>query len=366
MHRYRSAFHGAALCGALVLAAQAFAARADAAGSLELCQAVARHLWSSIATRPLHKQTPLAELAEAAPSAIKATESTSFARPGQSAADALAQDHAAPDALVKTLRNEPPTTVMRFGASALWLLDRVDGTLGCHTTRAVALPADGPAHEVPLPGSLDPSALCALSALTAISIGDAPALWIEQSGTFSNTLTQSTVMIAAVAEDGFQPPCGVVIDYTMTDRATHAFCDGIDCVPLIRIAELLAMRLRNDEPAASLSAGALPADRPGEAAAYGRMAELAKAGTQPAELPTFGVSLDSPYVTFTDTVTFPLRLDDGRLYLARLGHGGFGWRQNADTLLALYRLHDDRLVPAASVYVAARREGIAAVTVKEQ
>jgi hypothetical protein len=152
----------------------------------------------------------------------------------------------------------------------------------------------------------------------------------------------------------------------MADRATHAFCDGIDCVPLIRTAELLAMRLRNEEPAASLGAGALPADRPEEAAAYDRMAELAKAGTQPAELPTFGVSLDSPYVTFTDTVTFPLRLGDGRLYLARLGHGGFGWRQSADTLLALYRLQDDKLAPAASVYVAARREGIAAVTVKEQ
>jgi hypothetical protein len=361
MQRYRSAIQGTVLCAALVLAA-----RAEAAGSLELCQAVARHLWSSVATRTLHEATPLAELTAAIPSAVKAEAGAGFARPGQSVADALAQDHGAPDALVRKLRDQPPTTVMRFGSGAVWLLDRVDGTLGCHTIRAVAVPTNGPAHEVPLPEAPDPSDLCALSALTAVTIGNAPALWIEQSGAFSNTLTQSTVVIAALGEGGFQQPCDLVIDYAVTDRATHAFCDGIDCVTLIRTAELLAMRLRAEEPAASLGAGALSGERPEAAAAWQRMAALAAAETQPAELPTFGVSLDTPYVTFTGAVTFPLRLDDGRIFLARLGHGGFGWRQSPDTLLALYRLQDDRLVPAASVYVAARREGIAAVTVKAQ
>jgi hypothetical protein len=348
-----------ALWGALILAT-----RAEAAGSLDLCQAVARHLWSSVAIRPLRGQTPLAELTEAVPSAIETAESSSFARPGQSAADALAQDHAAPDALVKRLRDQPPATIMRLGGSAIWLLDRVDGTLGCRTTLAVAVPDSGAAHEVPLPGGPDPSDLCALSALTGVTIADTPALWIEQSGAFSNTSTQSTVTIAAVGEDGFLPPCDLVIDYTITDRATHAFCDGIDCVPLIRTAELLAMRLRNEEPAAALGAGALPAQRPEEEAAYHRMADLAAAETQLVELPTFGVSLDTPYVTFTGAVTFPLRLDDGRIYLARLGHGGFGWRQSPDTLLAMYRLQDDHLVPAASVYVAAHRDGIAGISVK--
>jgi hypothetical protein len=361
MQRYRSAIQGTVLCTTLVLAAQA-----EAAGSLELCQAVARHLWSSVATRTLHEAAPLAELTAAIPSAVKAEAGAGFARPGQSVADALAQDHGAPDALVRKLRDQPPTTVMRFGSGAVWLLDRVDGTLGCHTIRAVAVPTNGPAHEVPLPEAPDPSDLCALSALTAVTIGNAPALWIEQSGAFSNTLTQSTVVIAALGEDGFQRPCDLVIDYAVTDRATHAFCDGIDCVTLIRTAELLAMRLRAEEPAASLGAGALSGERPEAAAAWQRMAALAAAETQPAELPTFGVSLDTPYVTFTGAVTFPLRLDDGRIFLARLGHGGFGWRQSPDTLLALYRLQDDRLMPAASVYVAARREGIAAVTVKEQ
>jgi hypothetical protein len=123
------------------------------------------------------------------------------------------------------------------------------------------------------------------------------------------------------------------------------------------------MRLRNDETADALGAGVVPV--PGsEETAYRRMADLAAAEAQPVALPTFGVPLDTPYTTFTQPLIFPVRADNGALYLARLGHGGFGWRQSPDTLLALYRLQDDHLVPAAAVYVAARRDGIAGIAVK--
>src|SRR3954452_8257926 len=105
MQRYRSTIGGVALGAAvgfatLGLAAWGLAARAEAGGSLELCQAVARHLWSVVATRTPDEQTPLAALTAAVPSAVKAEAGAGFARPGQSVADALAQDHGAPDALV--------------------------------------------------------------------------------------------------------------------------------------------------------------------------------------------------------------------------------------------------------------------------
>jgi hypothetical protein len=351
----RIAIAGAVLPWVLV------AAPAAAADSTGVCRDVAALIWSSVATAPLHEQTPLKQLIEAAPAAVKAAESSSPAKPGQSAADALARDHAAPAELVRKLKELPPARTVRFDSSPVWLLDRIDGTLGCHTSVALVVPASGPAREISLPVTGD---LCALSALTAVSINGDPALWIEQSGTFSDARDRSTVTIAAVRGDGFAPPCDVVIDYAVTERATHAFCDGVDCVPLIRTAEILAMRLRHGETAETLAAGVVSPDMPEDSADYRRMAEIVAADKQNFELPTFGVSLDTPYTAFADPVTFPLRLQDGRIYLARIGHGSFGWRLSPDTLLAVYRLRDDHPVPAAAVYVAAQQSGIAAVSVK--
>jgi hypothetical protein len=340
------------------------ASPARAADSIDLCRGVAALVWSSVATAPLQEQTPLAQLAAAAPGSVKAAESGGLGKPGQSVADALARDHAAPAELVKRLRDLPPAQALRFGTGPIWLLDRVDGTLGCHTTLAVAVPASGPAHEVALPALGENAELCALSALTAVSIGGDPALWIEQSGAFSDAQARSVVTIAALRADGFAPPCSVTIDYAVTEHATHAFCDGIDCVPLMRTAELLAMRLRNGETAETLGAGVVSPDAPEQAADYRRMAALAADDKPPLELPTFGVSLETPYTGFSDPVTFPLRLRDGQVYLARLGHGSFGWRMSPDTLLAVYRLRDDHAVAAASVYVAAQPSGVASVSVQ--
>ena len=193
-------------------------------------------------------------------------------------------------------------------------------------------------------------------------IGGKPALWIEQSGDFSNALARSTVSILPLSDAVFAPSCTVTIDYVVSDQATHAFCDGMDCVPLIRTAEVLAMRLRQDETAESLGMGMIRNEN--ESNEYRRMTELAAADRQPAELPTFGVAVDTPYVTFAGQVTFPVRLDRDSIYLARLGHGGLGWRQIGDTLLALYRLREGRLAPAASVYLSARRTGILGVMVQ--
>lgn len=338
------------------LAGLVFLAAPDAHAQTEMCQAVAHHLWSGVATVPLREQTPLAELTVAG---VVHMGGHGLTKPGQSIADALIKDHAADAALERKLRDLPPADAVRFGDTDMWLLDRVDGTLGCHTPATVAVPAGAPAHEADLPGSPDPTDLCGLSAMAAVSIDGMPALWIEQSGAFSNLLSQSKISIAALHDGSFTPPCSLTVDYTIADQATHAFCDGVDCVPLIRGAEILAMRLRQDETADSLGAGAIRNDE--EGADYRRMSEIVSETKQPAELPTFGVSVNTPYLSFADQVTFPLRLEDGKVYLARMGHGGFGWRQTADTLLALYRLRDDQLVPAASVYIGAHRTGIIAI-----
>jgi hypothetical protein len=347
---------------AAILAFSLFSIPLAQAQEASLCQTVAHHLWSEVATGELRQQTPLAELIAAAPAAFRPGGTTGLAKPDQAIADALVQDHAADPPLADKLHDLPPSDAVRFGATDVWLLDRVDGTLGCHTTTTVLVPPGGPAHELGLPGNPDPTTLCALSALTAVSIDGVPALWIEQSGAFSNSVAQSTIAIAGLRGGTFTPPCTVALDYVVTDRATHALCDGVDCVPLIQMAEILAMRLRQGETADSLGGGIIQTEEDGSD--YRQMAEIVSADKQPAELPTFGVSLDTPYVAFSDQVTFPVRSADGHVYLARLGHGGFGWRQTADTLLALYRLRSGQLVPAAGIYIAARRTGVSSVTIQ--
>jgi hypothetical protein len=359
--------HAAILALPFVFASLAHAEEPD------LCRTVAHHLWSDVATAKLQDQTPLKQLTAASQIGFQVG-GKDLAKPGQSIADALIQDHAAEPPLAAKLRDLPPQNAMQFGDTDIWLLDRVDGSLGCHTAMTVVVPpqgaapgaapgaAQGAAHEIAMPGSPDPSALCALSALTAVSIDGTPALWIEQSGAFSNAMAQSTISITGLRGPAFAPPCTVTVDYAVTDRATHAFCDGVDCVPLIRIAEILAMRLRQEETADSLGAGVLRNDQ--DAADYRRMAEIMTEDKQPAELPTFGASLDTAYTTFADALIFPLQLEDGHVYLARLGHGAMGWRQTGDTLLALYRLRDDKPAPVASVYVSALRTAIAGVTIQ--
>ena len=340
---------------AVCLLALVFAPHARA--QTDLCQAVAHDMWFGVATAPLREQTPLAAL-----TAISAVGmgSRDLVKPGQSIADALMPN--ADSNLGRKLRDMPPTSAMRLGDSDIWLLDRVDGTLGCHTPMVVALPAGGGSYEIAMPGTPDPSAMCALSALAAVTIQGTPALWIEQSGAFSNQITQSSVAVAALRGQAFAPPCLMTFDYSVSDSVTHAFCDGVDCVPLIRRAQILAMRLRQGERGDSLGAGAIRDEE--EGADYRRMAQVIANDTQPAELPSFGVSLDTPYTVFVDAETFPMRLDDGAVYLARIGHGGFGWRQTADTLLELYRFRGDKLTVAGSVYVAARRTGIAGIAIE--
>jgi hypothetical protein len=350
MHRRR-------LAVSLLLAAACSPAQAQT----DLCQAVAQHLWSSVAVAPLREQTPLAELTALAPASV-VRGGAGLAKDGQSIADSLIGDYAADQALAARLHEAAPTEAARFGETNVWLLDRVDGTLGCHTPMIVAASPGAAAHEIALPGGPDPTALCALSALTAVAIDGLPALWVEQSGAFSNSLGESTITIAALRDETFASPCTVTIDYALSDQATHAFCDGVDCVPLIRSAEILALRLRQQETAETLGAGAIATEA--DSTAYHRMSELVAGDKRAAEMPTFGVSIDTPYTTFADQLVFPMRLSDGLVYLARMGHGGLGWRQSADTLVALYRLRDDRLVPAASVYVAARRSGIIGVAVQ--
>jgi hypothetical protein len=81
---------------------------------------------------------------------------------------------------------------------------------------------------------------------------------------------------------------------------------------------------------------------------------------QPVEVPTFGVNAVG-LSTFVHDVTFPINLEDGKAYLARLGHAGRGWRESSDYLLAVYRTDGQQLVPVAGLSIDAVRSRIVSV-----
>ncbi len=66
-------------------------------------------------------------------------------------------------------------------------------------------------------------------------------------------------------------PSTLTVDYVIADQATHAFCDGVDCVLLIRHAEILAMRLQQGEIVDSPGAGVIRNDE--DSAGYQRMVD---------------------------------------------------------------------------------------------
>ena len=191
---------------------------------MRLCQSVAHHLWSEVAAAPLAAQTPLAELTAAVSGRDQSGRAGDQGFPGRSAAGGEAWRDAAAGH-DSAGRNRGLAARPRRGHAGL-----------SHVAVAAVLPDNGPAHEIPLPGGPDPSDLCALSALAGVTIDGAPALWIEQSGAFSNAFGQSTIVIAALDDGGFAPPCEVTVDYAITDRVTHALCPELDCVPLIQVA----------------------------------------------------------------------------------------------------------------------------------
>ena len=142
-----------ALCMTLVCCVSA--GRAEENGSAALCRSVAHDFWSDVATMPLHEQTPLAQL----PAMERGTTDivkAGLAKADQPIASALANDHAADPALVQKLHDIPPAEATRFGDSDVWLFDRVEGSLQCHTPLIVAVPPDGPAHEIDLPENARP------------------------------------------------------------------------------------------------------------------------------------------------------------------------------------------------------------------
>lgn len=336
-----------------------------APSSESLCQAVASHIWSDAAR--LLPDKPLAiDSLSASGGYVQygAGNDAAVTGAGRTFADVLEHEYRAQANLLQKVREAGVYNTMRIGNSNVWVLDSVSGTAFCHSLVGLVLSLNHPAHEAQLTIAGN-GALCGMSAVSGVIVGGLPALWVESDGGFTPSFANSEITLAPVTGEDFQPPCGISVKYAMSFQAKQAFCDhDVDCVAVIEAAVTLATRRDAGDEARQLSAGVLPFESPSIQADFGDLQAVAARETGPLKLPTFGhpLAVDS-YDVFSDSVEFPTRID-GKIYLARIGHGRRGWRETADYLVGLYKSGGGGVVPVAGVSIEAQRRRVVSVSVK--
>jgi hypothetical protein len=89
--------------------------------------------------------------------------------------------------------------------------------------------------------------------------------------------------------------------------------------------------------------------------ADGKTLHLAELTPLYTPVPTLGEDADTSYTRFgSDSAIVPFRFG-GKLLLARIGHGNFGWRESDDYLVGLFGLEGNGLMPVAGVVVGKQR-----------
>jgi hypothetical protein len=89
--------------------------------------------------------------------------------------------------------------------------------------------------------------------------------------------------------------------------------------------------------------------------ADGKSLELTELTPLDTPVPTLGEDADTSYTRFGfDSAIVPFRFG-GKLLLARIGHGNFGWRESDDYLVGLFALEGGSLLPVAGVVVRKER-----------
>lgn len=334
--------------------------------SQPLCHAVASRIWSDAARLLPDKQLAIDALSVSGGYVqYGATGDSEITGVGRTLTDVLEREYHAPADLLRRVHDVGVHDTMRIGNSNVWMLDSVSGTAYCHSLVSLVLSVGHPAHETHSTIASGVGAFCGMSVVSGVNVGGIPALWVESDGNFSPSFANSQITLTPVVGDDFQPPCSISVKYAMFFKAKQAFCDhDVDCVAVIEAAETLATRRDAGDGADQLSASALPFESPPVRADFGNLQAAAARESPPLKLPTFGNPLVfGPYDVFLNPVDVPMRIN-GSVYLARIGHGRFGWRETADYLVGLYKGGEGGLIPVAGVYVQATRSRVVSVSVK--
>lgn len=242
----------------------------------------------------------------------------------------------------------------RAGDSVLYAVEGTGGTDHCSSFVFFEAKTGAPAQFVS--GSkLSNSDLCSEIPYLGIIKG-VPSFLVE----FHND-TYSRVSVSSRINDNWTATCRLTLGFTTRFKVAESYCKGMDCEQLAPLALDLAAQ-RDRAPKVTPVA---PRTAPGIAISpeFQAMKALAeRVNKYDVGLPTFGARARTSYTGFGyDTVLFPV-VFDGTLYLARMSHATFGYREQPDFLLALYTTDGQTLEPVAGMYVEKELTGLEKIT----
>jgi hypothetical protein len=350
-------------CMLLLGAAMAGTGNAEEPAAKSICNSLAAQL----KTLPDHSKdsTNLLESLAANRNAtfqLALPDRAQWARTGKEWADLLVHEHgASPDETVELVDMRSPGLIQP-PHSNIWIFDDIVGSLNCHRLLAFSVPTAGKPSGVDLTVPNGEGAGCQ-EFLIGGNVAGTPVLLIEEAANNPSTDHAELITVAAVHDDQFDQPCGIVVTYAVEFSVENAFCDRVDCAAVMHKAEALAKRLDDGQTAEALGAEAIARNGVRMQDDYQKLSALVAADHDSSELPTFGAAWYGG-LDFGESVVFPVDLYDNRAYVARLGHGHRGWTVSGGYLMAFYSLGGDRLVPVAGISLEASRGKILSVKVQ--
>jgi hypothetical protein len=256
---------------------------------------------------------------------------------------------------------EMDVDVSRLAGTDLYAATSVQGTLECQTTVFVRAVAGRPFKVIKDPPTLDQTDLCWTRGGSFGQV-DGRAAFIVY-GANSQTDDDEDIDIMPWTGTAWGPACRVELrfrtDYTITD----SYCgDKGVCEAAGRVARDIAAAYGTKRKAGGDAHGFAwgpPASSKARAAVqtFAGQVYAQHYGTGTTDFPTFGKDEGHDF-SYNGFALFPLKLA-GQEYLAAIGHEGVGWRESADTLLAVYRLDDGEPVPLAGFVIPRSVSGLA-------
>lgn len=243
----------------------------------------------------------------------------------------------------------------RAGQSNLRAMESVAGTDHCSNWTFFEIANDNSARFVG--GSkLSNSNLCGEYAWLG-SIDGKPSMIVE-----FNKDTYGRVRISSRVNGAWTQTCLLTLEYAAELKVSESFCNGENCQTFAIIALEIAQQ-RDRNPKADPTAPGTP-DSATTTPEFMQLRKIAETEGKSVMLPTFGARANSSYTGFGyDTVLVPINVG-GRLYLSRLSHATFGYRESADYLVGIYDTDGVALKPVAGFIVSKTSTGVASMKIE--
>lgn len=263
---------------------------------------------------------------------------------------ALAKD----PAVLKATANEDgnwTVTVERMPGSDIYAASTFQGTLHCQATAFMEARPGRPARMIDgPPGVGGEGALCWTQRADFARVFGQPA-YVEHGAT-SDTTADEDIRIIPWTEGRWGRACTLKLRYVPAFAVIARKCrDAKACAALDRkVVAIAAAYARQGQTSKGDVAFAYPSGRTSQAVRSAAAAAAKRGMTESLNWPGFGAEPADRPVSSSGLAYFPLKLGS-RDYVAAISPQGVGWRASKITLLILYSLGKDALVPQAGYAV---------------